>query len=490
MSIPKQIQAFLRKYGLDHGRRTLLVAVSGGPDSVCLLHALCQTAVKARLHVVHIDHQLRAAESDGDAEYVQVLSASLDVPLTIRAVDVMGHRRQRRFSIEEAARDLRYAAFAAMAQELDAQLVLLGHNGGDQAETVLMNLLRGAGTAGLRGMEPLSLRRQSPLSHALRYGDPSATQDDSGYGQGLTLARPLLGTARSEIEEYCATHGLQPRTDSSNLTPEFTRNRIRRQLWPELLRFNPRVEEALQRLANSSGEVEDFLASEVEECWPKVVEAEGEDKTVLAINKAGLAELQPAVATHLLRRAILTVRGSLKGITSEHLLRLRDLASKPAGKQHRLPGGPLCWTEYGRLCLRATAANAPAKEIPRTPLKVPGVTELIGWHVRAVVTPGRQALAGAEAPLTAIIDAGLASSPLWIRSRQAGDRFQPMGMRGSKKLQDFLVDAKVPRNRRDGVPLLCGDQGVLWVVGHRLSEQARLGPYAQRTLRLEFTQRA
>ena len=475
--LARRVSTFLDEHKLAGPGGPLVVGVSGGPDSVCLLHLLARLRgrLPVTLHVAHLDHRLRGMESAGDAAYVTALCESLDLRLTLEAVEVETYRKKHRLSLEQAARHCRYSLFAAISKGTQAQAVLLGHTDDDQAETVLMHVLRGSGLAGIRGMEPLARWRGTDR-------------------RVMTLGRPLLGTSRRETEAYCAENGLEPRVDSSNRSREHLRNRVRLELLPHLRRFNPNVDRALLQLGASAGQAEEFLNAETAKHWKGLVRR---SQGGLAIDRRRFLALAPALAVHLLRRALLKLRGDLQGIGAAHIQRMLGVASGPTGKVTRLPGGWTLSAGYDRLFLGPTAqieASPPILE-GELPLFVPGATLVHGWEVRAQV----EAYNGASrhsspravaAPLTAVMDGAFATRPLWVRSRRNGDRFRPLGMGSPKKLQDFMVDAKVPRGLRDRVPLLCDSDGILWVVGYRMDERARVGPQSKSVLRIGFRERA
>ena len=475
--LARRVSTFLAEHKLAGPGGPLVVGVSGGPDSVCLLHLLARLRERlpVTLHVAHLDHRLRGMESAGDAAYVAALCKSLDLPLTLEAAEVEAYRKERRLSLEQAARHCRYSLFAAVSEGTQAQAVVLGHTADDQAETVLMHVLRGSGLAGLRGMEPLSRWRGTD-------------------GRVLVLGRPLLGTSRRETEAYCAENGLEPRADSSNRSPEHVRNRVRLELLPQLRRFNPNVDRALQQLGASAGQAEEFLDAETAKHWKRLVRRSPDG---LAIDRRRFLALAPALAVHLLRRALLELRGDLQGIGAAHIRRMLGVASGPTGKVARLPGGWTLSAGYDRLILGPAVqaeASPPVLE-GEIPLCVPGVTLAHGWEVRAQAEAYHGAARYSSPPsvadpLTAVMDGAFATRPLWVRPRRNGDRFRPLGMGSPKKLQDFMVDAKIPRGLRDRVPLLCDSDGILWVVGYRLDERARVGPQSESVLRIGFTERA
>ncbi len=449
--IERRIAAFLRAHDLTPG--PLLVGVSGGPDSVCLLTALAalRKPLGLDLHGAHLEHGLRGQVSRDDHAYVIGLCLELGFPLISESADVGVHRRKAGLSIEEAARELRYAFFARAAEKVSAKVVLVGHTADDQAETVLMHILRGSGLTGLRGMQPLSKQRGA-----------------------LLIGRPLLGTSRAETVAYCAARSLMPREDASNLSLAHLRNRLRQELLPVLRQYNPQVNTALLRLAEGAGEAAEFLEELAEKEWRSAVRNNGGVVQLLRVRMAPLAQpLQRALA----RRAIELVRGDLVGVSAEHVERLLALLGGPAGKVLRLPGLH-CTADYEGVSL---SANPPAVVLlGESQVAVPGTTDIPGWRitVRRLAKPVVR-----RDPLDVCLATG--AKRLWVRGRRPGDRFQSVGMANLKKLQDFFVDARVPRAERDAVPLLTDGQALLWVVGHRLAQNAvaNSGPCLRVTFR-------
>ncbi len=279
----------IREEGLIPGGETILVGVSGGPDSICLLHILdhIKETLGVSLHVVHLNHMLRGAASDADAGYVSRLAQSLGLPATVAARDVPAYKREHRLSVEEAARQVRYDFFTEVAASLGARRIALGHNADDQMETILMHLVRGSGLAGLRGMQPLTFWR-SPAS-----------------GACLTVVRPLLEIARKEIDAYCQAYALEPRSDSSNYSLDYTRNRFRHELVPLLESYNPNVRAALLRTARAAADAVSYLEEQLSLIWDQVAR---EQPNGILLDAKALAALHPALRRHLLRRVLERLR--------------------------------------------------------------------------------------------------------------------------------------------------------------------------------------
>jgi tRNA(Ile)-lysidine synthase len=466
-SLPKRVLRFIREYSLIEKPMTLLIGVSGGPDSVCLLHTLDQLRdeLGIELYVAHLNHMLRGAESDADAEYVLELTHRLGIPATIESRDVNAYRKRQHCSLEEAAREVRYAFFANVAQAIAADTVAVGHTADDQVETILLHLIRGSGTFGLRGMQPLTVWRST-----------------SGFP--LRVIRPLLGTDREETEAYCRACGLAPRWDSSNRSPAHLRNRIRLELIPLLKSYNPNIKAALRRTAHILAAEGEFWQGESLHLGEDVVQ---EQPNGIAIDNRAFSSLPIVLKQHLLLSALKRLLGNSERVGFVHIEGLLKALDSPAGKRLSLPGGLVFYGDYQRSTIAKGAMDCsfPALQGERQ-LSIPGKSEFCGWQVSAsILEPPVEA---SEAQGTkAYLDLDACGQCLLIRGRKSGDRFQPLGMESPKKLQDFMVDAKIPRILRDRIPIVCSPQHIIWVVGYRIDHRVRLTPQTKRILHLEFS---
>ncbi len=315
--LAEAVHSFVIRNNLVRSRERLVVGVSGGPDSVCLLHVLAtlRERLGIKLHVAHLNHMLRGAESEEDANYVSELAEQLGVTATIDQRDVKSYQEEHRLSLEDAARQVRYHFFAEVADKMGADRVAVGHTGDDQAETILMHLVRGAGPTGLLGMQPSIVWTSPGLA-------------------GLTVIRPLLAVSREETQAYCQQHGLSPREDSSNKSPSLFRNRIRRELMPLLRSYNPRINEALIRTSDTLATEKSFIEECVSEIWPKVATQEG---GAIILDRQSIISLHPAVQRHLLRRVTREVLGDLEDIELKHIEKMRDSLALRKGKRVILP---------------------------------------------------------------------------------------------------------------------------------------------------------
>ena len=483
---------FIREHHLVSGQQQLLVAVSGGQDSVCLLHILVklQAELQVALHVAHLNHQLRGAEADADAQYVAHLAQQLGIPATIGQRDVKAYQAQQRTSLEEAAREVRYTFLAQVAQSIGADRVAVGHTTDDHIETILMHLIRGTGTRGLRGLQPNSRWHSADSS--------------------LTIIRPLLPVSRQETAAYCQNHQLMPRVDASNLSLSSLRNSIRHQLLPQLRSYNPGIGEALLRTARIAGDDLAFLDGELARLWASIAQRQGD---TIILDKAGLRQLPAALQRHLLRAAIAGLLGSLKDIETRHIEAVMAALTKPAGKRLSLPGGLVFVIEYHRYLLgMEAAALAPFPVLSNEiVLKIPGETLFPGWCVAATIidreqmreqgqSAGANALLETITPLdkgqgiisnlfSAYLDFDKVAGEVIVRCRQPGDRFQPLGMSQPKTLGEFMIDAKIPRAWRQRVPIVCSPWHILWVVGGRIDDRVKVAENTRQVLSLKFERR-
>ena len=417
--------------------------------------------LEIQLAVAHFDHMLRTRQEARDDEAAaRGLALDLGLPFAAGAGDVRARARRRKESVEEAARHLRFAFVRREAKRLNAGVVALGHTRDDRAETVLLHVVRGSGLDGLVGMRP---RSPWPL------------------GQGPALARPLLEVARSDTLRYCREAGLAPRDDPTNLLVDATRNRLRHEALPLLRGFNPRVNEALCRLGEAAADAVGFLDLAAAELWKAA--ASVADGTV-AFDRKAVSAADPALRARLLRRAVRHLAGSGSDLEAVHIAALDGALTRGRGRVS-LPYGLTATLSASELRIGQPRLAA-SRGIPETPLAVPGRTDLPGWTVVAEVVRPAPSEPRGRTRFEAWLDADAVGETLAVRSRRPGDRLRPLGLGGEKKLQDLLVDAKVAREDRDAVPVVCAPWGIAWVVGQRLDERAALAEGSRRAVRLRF----
>ncbi len=443
---------------LLHRGDTVIVAVSGGADSMALLDILSNLEeLRLNLVVVHVDHMLRGEESDTDAVFVREAALKYGLPFELRSIDIRNYSSKNRLSLEEGGRVARYEWFDEVASRYGARTVALGHHADDQAETVLMRLLRGAGTTGLSGISP---------------------------GGGKRYIRPLICCTRSEIEEYLHERKLLFRTDASNCDTRFLRNRIRHELLPNLETYNPSVRDRLVATAEILSEDEELLESVTDQAFHRIsfVSEQGVEMNIPPI----LAELR-GLRLRLYRRAIRIAKGNLDHITLKHLRQIDDLAlSEKANSHLKLPGHLLVTKCYKKLIIAIYTANADIEPF-EVIIEGPGIYQLPGDRQLSVTVACGHPDNWKDLPACkAYIDAGSAPFPWVVRTFRDGDRFTPFGMKGRKKLKDFFIDMKIPLQTRRNIPLIVAGNNILWIAGLRLAEEARLTASAVKVIAAEL----
>ena len=455
----------------DLAGASMVVAFSGGPDSTTLLHSLysLKDTLGLELHAAHLDHGLRPESSEADADFAREFASSLGVPLTTERADTYALRVEFGLSIEEAARRLRYEFLSRVASRYGADCVALGHTLDDQAETVLLNAIRGTGLDGLSAMKETSSRI-------------------IGAGR-LTLFRPLLSVSKSEILAYCAENGLDPRLDESNLSTEFTRNRIRLDLMPKLEQYNPSIRMALARLASSASMDLDFIRQEVERAARDIVAV---DSHGAGIERERFSRLHPALSYHLLRHAVEIVKGDTNDLELGHVSQMFNMMSGASGKSMNLPGGLRFHVDYHFAHIHrpdALDSPVPAMDGASMELRVPGSATKGEWIVSSRFAGNdAKSIKGPEGcpRLAERFDADAIGETPLLRTRKAGDIFQPLGMGSEKKLKDFMIDSHIPRRWRDSVPLVEACGRIAWVVGWRIADWAKISPRTRRVLEMRF----
>ena len=482
-----QVQETIDRHDLLVPGGTVVVAVSGGPDSLCLLHVLCtlRRTCGVALHVAHLNHCLRGKESAADSTFVREIAAEWGLPITRTSVNVRRLAAEQKGSVEEVARTVRYRFLASVAAKIGAERIAVGHNADDQTETVLMHWLRGAGLAGLRGMRP-----KARLS-GLRLGT------DEDVSPELWLIRPLLAVSRADIEAYCAAHGLQPRFDRSNLDTTYFRNRLRYELIPYLETYNPNVRALIRRSAEVLAGDYDLLHAQVQRTWSDVLRGSGAGW--VAFDLPAWRVLPLALQRSLVRLAVQTLRSHLRDIGWEHVENaVRIARERETGTQATLPDGLVLTVGYDELVIAeagvmpAAAPPFPWLDVDSVTLRLPGISALgqSGWQLEAAyhdATPDALVRAACNTdPNQAFLDADRAGD-LRLRRRAPGDWFCPLGMGGKRqRVREFMINVKIPAQSRDRVPILVSDMGIVWIAGWRADERFKVQPDTRRILHLKL----
>jgi len=467
------VAELIDRRGLLAAGAKVLVGVSGGADSVCLLsvlRTLSQELTRSyRLVVAHLHHGLRD-DARLDADFVATLADAWRLPAVIERRDVAGEAARRKLGIEQAARDARYEFLAKTADQIGASAVAVGHHAGDNVETILHRIIRGTHLRGLSGI---------PVSRPLG-------------GGGATLIRPLLDVDRGQIEEYCRRQGLSWRTDRTNADTTMTRNFIRHQLLPLLReRLNNDVDGALLRLGSAAGEAEAYIAARAKEIlaaagWSQ----QSRDQLPLVLDSRILGREERIIRACAIRIAMEQAGLPMREITSEHLAELAELPVRTAPGSVALPGGYRADIRGGALTIRRIEAEETAIPAEVT-LACPGITPLgDGRWIACRLEPFAPAAfkahcrnhpAGVE-----MLDADRLDGQLTCRTRRAGDVFAPLGGGGRQKVGNFLTNLKLPTMERKKVLCIRDGEGIVYVCPLRIDRRVRVTAGTRRVLMIEL----
>ena len=473
--LEETVTEFIRRHGLFAGAGRILLAISGGADSIALLHVLlalkAQGRIEADLVCAHINHQLRGPASDADEQFAVAQAGLLGLPMVTQAVEVRAHARRQRLSLETAARQLRLSSLVEIARRRECTWISTGHQKNDNAETVLQRLLRGTGFRGLAGIRPLR-----PFDH-------------------LRLASPLLCATRAEIVQYLKKRALPWREDATNVDVAYTRNYIRHRLLPLLQQeaHGPLVEE-LSELATSARRLYVRIEREAEEVWSSLAQSAAGG---VILDAAGLASLPEPVAIELIRMAVVSLGGD-SDWASPHYKSVLQLARKSmGGKRTALPSGLAARREQAQIILSTQQPTstcrvglAPPTSAP-TVLAVPGKIQFAGQGLEAsILQRGEMDLAKLKRDkdrFTEYLDLDQVKLPVMVRTRKPGDRFQPLGMTSEKKVGKFLTTAKVPRDLRERILILADREKIVWVYPVRISERVKITERTHHVLQLTIS---
>lgn len=430
----------------------IIVAVSGGPDSMCLLDILnnLKQIFGIDIYVAHVNHCLRGKESDGDEYYVKCFCESLNIPFFCRRVNIEDYAEKKNMSCETAGREVRYEFFRELMNKLGAQKIALAHNANDQAETILMRIMRGTGIEGLRGILPVR--------------------------DGIFI-RPILEATRLEIENYCIEKNLNPRIDQTNLQNIYNRNKVRLELIPYIQsNFNKDIVSVLNRLSVLISKDNEFLEEFSEKRYKELCMTK---ENCIIITKIAFYE-KDAIITRIIRKAILELIGNLNNIESVHVYDIISLQRGITGRRICLPKDIIAENVYGDIYIKIDR-NINDEKMMSTGLitkdelkRINGMWEKhiveLGINIKMQLLSNNKKINFNRDDLTKYFDYDKIQGEIIIRTRKDGDRFKPYGMKGSKKLKDLFIDLKIPKDKRDKIPLLCFGDEIVWVVGYRVSE--------------------
>lgn len=480
-----KVQKTIDKFNMIQHGDSIVVGVSGGPDSMCLLHILLsmKNDFNLKLYAVHINHLLRGEEAERDETYTQNWCMSHDIPIFVRKIDVLKLSKQYGISVEETGRRVRYEQFNEILQLTGANKIAVAHNMNDNAETVLMRLIRGTGIEGLTGIEPV---------------------------RG-NIIRPIIELQREEIEQYCSVNNIDAVIDSSNVDVDFTRNKIRNLLIKQIREeINIGVIPVIARTAKLLREDAELLAELALEAYTKCVvkgdtQAKGlffrksealSEAAELSLDLSMLNALSIPIKKRVIRHAIEKVRGNLIHIESKHIDDIVELIQKgKTGAIVFLPDNLRVTRSYGILHFSKCAKKNRKTGSFEMQLNIPGKTFVSEFGIEVVArlkaATGQCIEKGKDVGLenkylhTIYFDYDKIKRPLLLRNRRQGDVFNPSGMCGTKTLKKFFIDEKIPRNERDSILLIATGNEVACIIGGRISEKFKCSEHTKNRLTIE-----
>lgn len=454
MNMQDKVRETINKHSMISANDSILLGLSGGADSVCLLITLNQLKheYSHALHAVYIDHGLRPDETPNEIIFCQTLCKNLNIPLTIKTIYVLSYAKEQRSNKQEAARELRYKTFEETALEIGADKIALAHNADDQAETFFMRILRGAGQKGLSGIPAVRGK----------------------------IIRPLIEVERREIEEFFDNNQQTYLTDSSNLKADYFRNWLRLAFMQELKKHNPNLINTISRISEIIREEDNYLEIIVTKTLMRLIHRKTDTKIELFL--VPLESIDKVILRRILRRAIEAVKG-LRGIGFVHTEEIIELIKKGRpGDRIILPKGIRVIKGYSTLILTSEqpsklgAYNLNVSE--ELALKESGVTIKSSFADSAEIS--------CDGKSRVIIDAERIKLPLIVRARKSGDLFYPFGFGKRKKLQDFFVDEKIPRDERDSIPIVLSGDDIIWIAGYRADERFKVTSETKKIIILEI----
>ena len=453
----------------------ILVGVSGGPDSISLLWFLLSLKKEYNLsiYVAHLNHMLRGRESDEDAEFVKKAAIELKLAYKVEKCNINAYSKNYSLSIEEAAREYRYKFYSDSAKYFHASKIALGHSADDQGETVLMRMIRGCGLEGLKGIP--------------------AMRDN--------IIRPLIECTRDEIEHYCRKYQLKYRIDFTNKEPVYFRNKIRLELLPLLSReYNENIKDHLLKLGNIASEVSEYLQKETDAAFRKVLIKEMADRIIINLEK--LNDYPLAIKRNIIRESIQIIKGNLNDITFWHIHQIENMTNHQSGEKGiDLPKGLKIKKRYNELIIFKKKQDADNQNDLfldwEYKINIPGNAkiETLGMRVETKILD-----ASSIEPLnfyknqyrdrkfSEFVDLEKIRLPLKIRNWRFGDKFFPLNMNGSKKVKEFFIDRKIPKDRRNSIPILVDNEGkIIWIIGFRLDNRVKIQSNTKKILFIKIS---
>lgn len=450
----------IKEHNLICDEDNIAIGVSGGPDSMALLYILLEikALINFNIYIIHVNHGVRGKDAEKDQLFVKRIAEELNLPYYTKSVNMIEYGKKMGITAEEAGRELRYGFFREVLNAQGGGKIAVAHNLNDQAETLIMRFFRGTGIDGLKGMEFIT-------------GD---------------IIRPILGISREEIESYIEDNNIETVLDETNLQPIYTRNKVRLELIPYIEEnFNPNIINTLWRMSQISAVDSKFLEGYSKKGFNLIVKNEDENGIILDGKK--LLEEDQSIQQRVLRISIERVNDSLQGISKMQISNILDLLNKfETGKEVHISNNIIAKISYGDLIIKKNTHKKDDKYLHK--LKLPGITNLqdINYSFDIQILPIEEISKMYKDNNIGYFDYDIIKGDLSVRNRKDGDRFMPFGMKGTKKLKDYLIDEKIPNRLRNGIPLIVDQRNILWVVGYRTNEMYKVTKDTKKVLKIVY----
>lgn len=460
-----KVKDFITKNNLIQDGDRVLVALSGGPDSVCLLHILYKLKKSLNIYIgaAHVNHMLRGQDALNDEEYAKKICEEFNIDFYSTRINIDKVAKEKNISHEMAGREERYKFFEFIKNTHKYSKIAVAHNSNDQAETVLMNMMRGSGIEGLCGIRN---KRKGGI------------------------IRPILCLSRDEIENHCKDNNLNPRIDKTNLENIYSRNKVRLDILPYMKEnFNKDIIETLNRMTNLLQIDNDFIEKQCNNSYKKY--CNNENKHIIISKEAFL--LDKAIITRIIKKAFVEFTGKYNNFEMKHIYEVIELSKNSTNKKSDLPNGIIAENVYGDIYLRHKDNNNKEYEekevlIDKSQLNKYSL-EYNKYKIDFNIIKGKNNIEFSNNVLIKYFDYDNIEERLIIRKRKNGDRIVPLGMKGSKKIKDILIDLKVPLEQRDEIPILCFDNEVAWIVGYKVSDKFKVTKETKNIIKITFARK-
>lgn len=456
-----EVKETIKKYNMFKEDDLVIVALSGGPDSVALLHILykLKDKLKIRIAAVHINHGLRGKDSDEDEQFVNNICKKYNIPLYSKRFDIHKIAKMNGMSCEMAGREARYSYFLELIDKLSGNKIALAHHANDQAETILMRLIRGSGIEGLTGIKPV---------------------------RDKIFVRPMISITRKEIESYCKDNELSPRIDKSNYEKIYSRNKVRLELIPYIQEnFNKDITNTLNRFADIIKGDNDYLETIATEKADKYCLTDGND---IKISKAAFKE-HGAILSRILRNTIKKIKGNLKNIEKKHIDDIIEIQKKETGKVLSLPDNIQIINTYRDIVIKKKLKETNILDYKKLKYRLDinknNYIQSEGFIVRMQLIEsksGKKVLKNNK--FIKYFDYDKANNDIILRYRKNGDKFSPLGMKGRKKVKDYFMDLKIPQHERSRIPMICFGDSIAWIIGCGISDKYKIDNNTKKILQI------